>query len=77
MLLGQRRRGRRPLSHCCHRLPHSEDGEEPCPRQSRVRFRWALEDGQKSPTDLEYVPLPPDLMAQIEAYWKSAFAGMD
>jgi phosphate transport system substrate-binding protein len=40
-------------------------------------FRWVLENGQKSATDLEYVPLPPDLVVQIEAYWKSAFAGGD
>jgi phosphate transport system substrate-binding protein len=40
-------------------------------------FRWALENGQKSATDLEYVPLPPDLVAQIEAYWKSAFTGVN
>jgi phosphate transport system substrate-binding protein len=36
-------------------------------------FRWVLRNGQKSATDLEYVPLPPDLVTQIEAYWKSAF----
>ncbi|MEA2963310.1 MAG: phosphate transport system substrate-binding protein, partial [Alphaproteobacteria bacterium] len=40
-------------------------------------FRWVLESGQKSATDLEYVPLPPDLVTQIEAYWKSAFIGVD
>jgi phosphate transport system substrate-binding protein len=40
-------------------------------------FRWVLESGQKSATDLEYVPLPPDLVMQIEAYWKSAFIGVD
>src|SRR5882757_1902125 len=40
-------------------------------------FRWVLENGQKSATDLEYVPLPPDLVTQIEAYWKSAFIGVD
>jgi hypothetical protein len=40
-------------------------------------FRWVLENGQKSATDLEYVPLPPDLVVQIEAYWRSAFAGGD
>lgn len=40
-------------------------------------FRWVLENGQKSATDLEYVPLPPDLVAQIEAYWKSAFAELN
>ncbi|MGZ5910516.1 MAG: phosphate ABC transporter substrate-binding protein PstS [Reyranella sp.] len=40
-------------------------------------FRWVLERGQKSATDLEYVPLPPDLVTQIEAYWKSAFVEVD
>jgi phosphate transport system substrate-binding protein len=37
-------------------------------------FRWVLENGQQSASDLEYVPLPPDLVKQIESYWKSAFA---
>ena len=40
-------------------------------------FRWVLENGQQSASDLEYVPLPPDLVKQIEAYWKSAFAAVD
>ena len=40
-------------------------------------FRWVLENGQKSATNLEYVPLPPDLVTRIEAYWKSAFAGAE
>jgi phosphate transport system substrate-binding protein len=35
-------------------------------------FRWALENGQKLATDLDYVPLPTGLVTQIEAYWKSA-----
>jgi phosphate transport system substrate-binding protein len=39
-------------------------------------FRWVLENGQKSAADLEYVSLPADLVAQIEAYWKSAFSGI-
>ena len=37
-------------------------------------FRWALTDGQKQAADLDYVPLPASLVAQIELYWKSAFA---
>ena len=31
-------------------------------------FKWALES-------LNYVPLPPTLVQQIMAYWKSQFAG--
>ena len=40
-------------------------------------FRWVLENGQKSATDLEYAPLPADLVTQIEAYWKAEFAEMN
>jgi phosphate transport system substrate-binding protein len=34
-------------------------------------FRWALESGQEIATGLDYVPLPPSLVTQIERYWKS------
>jgi phosphate transport system substrate-binding protein len=50
------------------------------PARARVAFdffRWVLENGQQSASDLEYVPLPPDLVKQIEAYWKSSFATVD
>jgi phosphate transport system substrate-binding protein len=40
-------------------------------------FRWVLENGQNSASALEYVPLPPDLVTRIEAYWKSEFAEMN
>ena len=36
-------------------------------------FRWALENGQAQATALDYVPLPPDLVKRIEAYWSSEF----
>ena len=38
-------------------------------------FRCALESGQKQAADLDYVALPPSLVGQIEAYWKTAFSG--
>lgn len=37
-------------------------------------FRWALESGQKPAVSLDYVPLPPALVNQIESYWKAQFA---
>jgi len=40
-------------------------------------FRWALENGQKQAAELDYVPLPPSVVAQIEEYWKSAFVDVD
>ena len=32
-------------------------------------FKWSLENGQKQAEELDYVPLPVDLVQQIEAYW--------
>ena len=36
-------------------------------------FKWSLENGQKEAESLDYVPLPPALVAQIEDYWKTQF----
>jgi len=36
-------------------------------------FKWALENGQSQAASLNYVPLPPALVAQVEAYWASNF----
>ena len=38
-------------------------------------LKWALESGQAQAASLDYVPLPPDLVKQIEGYWKANFAG--
>jgi phosphate transport system substrate-binding protein len=32
-------------------------------------FKWAFENGQAQADALHYVPLPPQLVEQIEAYW--------
>lgn len=37
-------------------------------------FKWAMENGQKQAESLDYVPLPPTLVQQIEGYWKAQFA---
>jgi phosphate transport system substrate-binding protein len=34
-------------------------------------FDWAFKNGQQQAEALDYVPLPPSLVSQIEAYWKS------
>ena len=34
----------------------------------RAFFKWSLEHGQPQADSLDYVPLPPDLVKQIEAY---------
>ena len=34
-------------------------------------FKWAFENGQAQANELHYVPLPAELVAQIESYWAS------
>lgn len=36
-------------------------------------FKWALERGQDQARELDYVPLPPSVVMQIEAYWRENF----
>lgn len=36
-------------------------------------FKWALDEGQKQASDLDYVPLPAALTKLIEAYWVAEF----
>jgi phosphate transport system substrate-binding protein len=40
---------------------------------ARDFFKWALENGQKQANDLDYVPLPSNLVQQIESYWAAQF----
>lgn len=42
---------------------------------ARDFFRWSLENGQAQADALNYVPLPPALIRQIENYWNSEFGG--
>ncbi len=46
------------------------------PARSRAAlafFKWSLENGQTQAADLHYVPLPSELVQQIEAYWAAEF----
>ncbi|TZF89033.1 phosphate ABC transporter substrate-binding protein PstS [Cognatilysobacter lacus] len=36
-------------------------------------FRWALHNGGKTAESLNYVPLPPELVSQVETYWSTEF----
>lgn len=40
---------------------------------ARDFFKWALENGQAQAQSLDYVPLPPELVKQVEAYWAAEF----
>jgi phosphate transport system substrate-binding protein len=39
-------------------------------------FRWSLESGQSQAELLNYVPLPPALIEQIEVYWQQNFEAL-
>ncbi|HEY4530278.1 MAG TPA: phosphate ABC transporter substrate-binding protein PstS [Luteimonas sp.] len=46
------------------------------PARSRAAlefFKWAFEDGQAQASELHYVPLPAELVQQVEAYWATEF----
>jgi phosphate transport system substrate-binding protein len=40
---------------------------------ARAFFEWALHNGQAQASALDYVPLPPGLVGQIEQYWAAEF----
>lgn len=40
-------------------------------KQALDFFTWSLEHGQPEAQSLDYVPLPPSLVSQIESYWKA------
>lgn len=42
-------------------------------REALRFFNWMLTEGQKTASDLHYVPLPPATVSLIQAYWKKEF----
>ncbi len=36
-------------------------------------FKWSLKNGQAQAQSLDYVPLPPALVQQVETYWSTEF----
>lgn len=40
-------------------------------REMRAFFQWAMTTGQDMASSLQYVPLPPPLVQQIEASWRT------
>ncbi|WP_454649152.1 phosphate ABC transporter substrate-binding protein PstS [Bradyrhizobium liaoningense] len=53
------------------RRPHNPEGA----RAARDFFRWSLKNGRSAAEELNYVPLPADLVQQIENYWKDDLGG--
>ena len=42
-------------------------------KSAKEFFRWVFKNGDAQARKLDYVPLPPALVAQIEAYWAAEF----
>jgi phosphate transport system substrate-binding protein len=39
-------------------------------RATLAFFRWAMEDGRELASSVQYLPIPPSLVRQVEAYWE-------
>jgi phosphate transport system substrate-binding protein len=54
-------------------LMHKQAKDPARAKAARDFFKWAYENGQEQARALDYVPLPPELVQQIEAYWAAEF----
>jgi len=62
-----------PITATNFMLMHKQPKDPARSQAARDFFRWAFERGQAQAAELHYVPLPPELVQQIEAYWASEF----
>ena len=53
----------------------SKQPKDPARNQNALDFfKWAFHNGQTQANELHYVPLPAELVTQIEAYWATEFS---
>jgi phosphate transport system substrate-binding protein len=62
-----------PITATNFMLMHKQPRNAERSRATLEFFRWAFENGQAQASELHYVPLPPELVQQIEAYWAAEF----
>ena len=62
-----------PITATNFMLMHKQPKDPARSQAARDFFKWAFEQGQAQAAELHYVPLPPELVQQIEAYWASEF----
>ncbi|KAB7765258.1 phosphate ABC transporter substrate-binding protein PstS [Xanthomonas maliensis] len=62
-----------PITATNFMLMHKQPKDAARSKATLAFFKWALENGQKQADELHYVPLPPELVKQIESYWASEF----
>lgn len=58
-----------PITATNFMLVHKQPRDAARSQATLAFFRWAFEHGQAQATELHYVPLPAELVQQIEAYW--------
>jgi len=59
-----------PITSASYILMHKSADKPERSREVLQFFSWALKSGQQMASELDYVPLPPKLVQQVEASWK-------
>ncbi|HLM53922.1 MAG TPA: phosphate ABC transporter substrate-binding protein PstS [Pseudoxanthomonas sp.] len=62
-----------PITATNFMLMHKQPKDAKRSADALAFFKWAFENGRAQANELHYVPLPPELVSQIEAYWASEF----
>ncbi len=62
-----------PITATNFMLMHKQPRDAARSQATLAFFKWAFESGQQQASALHYVPLPPELVQQIEAYWAAEF----
>jgi len=62
-----------PITATNFMLMHKQPKDSARSKATLDFFKWAFESGQAQATELHYVPLPAELVQQIEAYWAAEF----
>ena len=62
-----------PITATNFMLMHKQPKDPARSQATREFFKWAFEQGQSQAQALHYVPLPPELVQQIETYWAQEF----
>jgi phosphate transport system substrate-binding protein len=65
-------KGAYPITATTFILMHKQPKDEARSKAVLAFFKWSYESGQQLAEQLDYVPLPPSLVQQIESYWVSA-----
>ncbi|MGB3392702.1 MAG: phosphate ABC transporter substrate-binding protein PstS [Stenotrophomonas sp.] len=62
-----------PITATNFMLMHKQPKDAKRNQQTLAFFKWAFENGRQQADELHYVPLPAELVTQIESYWASEF----